>query len=98
MEAEKANYPIQRMARLLGVSGFYAWRTRIQSEVSVRAVERVALDEKVGKAHTKSYWTYGSPRVHASWPGTGPVLTGRQWPRPCAGRFWKGSPRASSGR
>jgi putative transposase len=28
MEAEKANYPVQRMARLLRVSrsGFYAWR------------------------------------------------------------------------
>lgn len=67
MEAEKAHYPVQRMAKLLGVSrsGFYAWRKRIQSEASARAVERAALDEKVRKAHTKSYGTYGAPRVHA---------------------------------
>jgi putative transposase len=63
MEAEKANYPIQRMARLLGVSrsGCYAWRRRRQPESSVRA----ELDVKVRKAHTKSYGTYGAPRIHA---------------------------------
>jgi transposase InsO family protein len=75
MEAEKANYPVQRMARLLGVSrsGFYAWRRRRQSESSARAVERAELDVKVRKAHTESYGTYGAPRIHAdlSRNGTG---------------------------
>jgi putative transposase len=55
MEAEKANYPVQRMARLLRVSrsGFYAWRGR-SSEVSARAVGRAELDGKVPRAHADS--------------------------------------------
>jgi len=68
MEAEKANYRVQRMARLLGVSrsGFYAWRRRRQSESSARAVERTQLDGKVRKTHTESYGTYGAPRIRAA--------------------------------
>ncbi len=66
MEAEKATYPVQRMARLLGVSrsGFYAWRRR-SSAVSPRAVERAALDAKVRRAHSESTGVYGAPRVRA---------------------------------
>jgi putative transposase len=67
MEAEKANYPVQRMARLLRVSrsGFYAWRRRSRSESSARTGKRAELDVKVRNAHTKSYGTYGAPRIHA---------------------------------
>src|SRR6478736_8844756 len=67
MEAEKANYPVQRMARLLRVSrsGFYAWRQRVHSEATVRAAERADLDVKVRKAHVKSCGTYGAPRIRA---------------------------------
>jgi putative transposase len=68
MEAEKANYPVQRMARLLGVSrsGFYAWRRRILSESSGRAVVRAELDAKVRRAHTDSNGIYGAPRIRAA--------------------------------
>jgi transposase InsO family protein len=67
MEAEKANYPVLRMARLLRVSrsGFYAWRKRVRSEATARAARRVDLDMKVRKAHAKSYGTYGAPRIRA---------------------------------
>jgi transposase InsO family protein len=67
MEAEKANYPVQRMARLLGVSrsGFYAWRRR-SSEASERAVVRAELDAKVRLAHADSNGIYGAPRIQAA--------------------------------
>lgn len=68
MEAEKANYPVQRMARLLGVSrsGFYAWRRRSLSGSSARAVERAELDAKVRRAHADSTGIYGAPRIRAA--------------------------------
>jgi putative transposase len=68
MEAEKANYPVQRMARLLRVSrsGFYAWRRRRISKSSPRAVERAELDGKVRRAHADSNGIYGAPRVRAA--------------------------------
>lgn len=67
MEAEKANYPVLRMARLLRVSrsGFYAWRQRVRSEATARAAQRADLDVKVRKAHAESYGTYGAPRIRA---------------------------------
>jgi putative transposase len=68
MEAEKANYPVQRMARLLRVSrsGFYAWRRRRISKSSPRAVERAELDGNVRRAHADSNGIYGAPRVRAA--------------------------------
>jgi putative transposase len=67
MEAEKANYPVQRMARLLGVSrsGFYAWRRHSLLESSSRAVVRAELDAKVRRAHRDSNGIYGAPRIRA---------------------------------
>jgi putative transposase len=67
MQAEKANYPVQRMARLLRVSrsGFYAWRRRNLSGGSARAAGQAELDEKVRQVHTDSNGTYGAPRVQA---------------------------------
>jgi putative transposase len=64
MEAEKANYPVQRMARLLRVSrsGFYPWRRR-SSEASEQAVVRADFDAKVRLAHADSDGIYGAPRV-----------------------------------
>ncbi len=68
MEAEKANYPVQRMARLLRVSrsGFYAWRRRRESESPARIAERAEFDAMVRRAHAESYGTYGAPRVQAA--------------------------------
>lgn len=68
MEAEKASYPVQRMARLLRVSrsGFYAWRRRSLSESSGRAAVRAELDVKVRRAHMDSNGIYGAPRIQAA--------------------------------
>jgi transposase InsO family protein len=67
MEAEKANYPVQRMARLLRVSrsGFYAWRGR-SSESAERGLARAELDEKVWRTHADSTGIYGAARVQAA--------------------------------
>lgn len=64
IEAEKANYPVRVLCRVLEVSrsGFYAWRGRGPSE---RSVADVALGEAIQDAHRASRGTYGSPRVHA---------------------------------
>ena len=61
--AEKANYPIALMCRVLGVSrsGLYAWvrRGRSAREEADRYLR------KQGEAiHARSRRTYGSPRVH----------------------------------
>lgn len=65
--AEKANCPVQRLARLLGVSrsGFYAWRRRILVDSSARARVRAELDAKVRGAHTDSFGVYRAPRIQA---------------------------------
>ncbi len=99
MESEKANYPVQRMARLLRVSrsGFYAWRRRRRSESSARSAERAGLDVKVRRAHTKSYGTYGAPRILADLRTEGEVVSGKTVAksmranglRGCAPRPWR---------
>ena len=100
MEAEKANYPIQRMARLLGVSrsGYYAWRRRSSKE-SKRAAGRAEFDARrsggLTRIHMESTGPLGSRRP---WHGKAPALTGRPWHPRCAGRAWKGSRRGVSGR
>ncbi|KNC20552.1 transposase [Arthrobacter sp. RIT-PI-e] len=67
MESEKANYPVQRMARLLGVSrsGFYAWRRRCESASPARMAKRAELDAMVRRAYADSTGIYGAPRVQA---------------------------------
>ena len=67
MEAEKANYPIKRMARLLEVStsGFYAWLGRKLVGPSKRSAASRDLDTQVRRVHTNFDDVYGAPRVTA---------------------------------
>jgi len=62
--AEKANYPVRVLCRVLEVtrSGFYAWLCR---EPSVRAKANQRLQLEIRAIHERSRKTYGSPRVHA---------------------------------
>jgi transposase InsO family protein len=62
MHAEKSNFSIARMARVLEVSrsGFYAWLTRAPSERALRA-ERIAA--KIAWFHGESDEVSGSPRI-----------------------------------
>jgi len=64
IDAEKANFPITVMCRVLSVSpsGFHAWCGR---PPSVRAVADEALTLTIRTIHTESRQTYGAPRVHA---------------------------------
>jgi len=63
VESEKANHPVARMCRVLGVSrsGFHAWSGRPPSERARRDAELTAAIRAV---HERSRGTYGAPRVH----------------------------------
>lgn len=65
MEREKANHPVRRLCRVLGVapSGYWAWRQR---GGSVRAQADAALSARIGALHQASRGTYGAPRIHAA--------------------------------
>jgi putative transposase len=64
VEAEKADYPVSLLCRVLKVSrsGYYAWRDRPPSR---RSVEDASLTAKIREIHEGSRHTYGYPRVHA---------------------------------
>jgi putative transposase len=64
IEAEKGEFPVGMMCRVLEVSraGYYAWREREPSE---RAKQNVELAAEIVEIHQESRGTYGSPRVHA---------------------------------
>jgi putative transposase len=61
--AEKTNYPISLLCRLLGVSrsGFHAWQARRPSE---RALVDARLSERIAEIHKCSRESYGARRVH----------------------------------
>ena len=75
IEAEKAEWPVRLMCRMLKVSpsGFYAWKKRPES---AHAVEDRRLAVLVGAAFARSRETYGSPRVHRALRKSG-VRVGR---------------------
>jgi len=62
--AEKANFPISLMSRMLGVSrqAFHAWERRPPSQ---RAMEDAFLTERIREIHGEFRGVYGSPRIHA---------------------------------
>jgi putative transposase len=61
--AEKADYPISLLCRVLGVSrsGFHAWQRRPPSD---RELADAWLVERIRGIHTESRQTYGARRVH----------------------------------
>ena len=76
MHAEKSNYTVTRMARLLEVSrsGFYAWSHRLPSARAVRA-ERI--EAKIVWFHGDSDEVFGAPRILADLRGDGEVISGK---------------------
>jgi hypothetical protein len=64
IEAEKANYAISWMCRLLEVarSSFYAWRNRVETPTAAR---RRMLAEQVRRVFANSRQTFGCRRVAA---------------------------------
>ncbi|MEC5150988.1 hypothetical protein RCH22_002629 [Cryobacterium psychrotolerans] len=64
MLAEKTNFTITRMVRLLEVSrsGYYAWAGRVPSPAAIR---RVHIEQKVAFFHGDSDEVYGAPRILA---------------------------------
>ena len=64
MKAHRAFYPVATQCRVLGVStsGYYAWLKR---PLSKRAAADVVLKERIAAIHTRSFGTYGAPRIHA---------------------------------
>ena len=64
MKANRANYPIATLCRVLAVSasGYYAWLLRPPS--ARRVIDEMLL-ERIRAIHSKSRGTYGAPRIHA---------------------------------
>lgn len=77
IDAEKADYEINRMAELLEVSrsGSYAWRARRKAPPGPSAVRRAQLSEKVLAAHTDSDGLNGAPRILADLRAVGEVVS-----------------------
>jgi len=76
MLAEKSNFSVSRMARLLEVSrsGFYAWCRR---EPSQRAVRQDRIEQKVAWFHGESDEVSGSPKILADLRDDGEVISGK---------------------
>ena len=76
VDAEKANFPIVLMCRVLEVtrSGYYAWAARGPSH---HAEEDDSLGSAVAAAHDESRRTYGAPRIHQALKARG-IQTSRK--------------------
>ena len=75
MAAEKANFSVTMMARILEVSraGFYAWFNRLGT-ISQRQARRDDLDAQVRWFHQLSRGVYGAPRITADLHAAGIVV------------------------
>ena len=97
MLAEKSNFSVSRMARLLEVSrsGFYAWCRR---EPSQRAVRQDRIEQKVAWFHGESDEVSGSPKILADLRDDGEVISRKTVAKTmrrsvCAGSAPKGGAR-----
>lgn len=74
MHAEKSNFTIIRMARLLGVSrsGYYAWTKR---GPSARAVRSERIEAKIAWFHGESDEVFGTPRILADLREDGEIIS-----------------------
>ena len=81
MLAEKNNFSILRMVRLLEVSrsGHYAWIDRAPSPAAIR---RVHIEQKVAFFHGDSDEVYGSPRVLADLRADGEIISRKTVAKP----------------
>lgn len=76
MMSNQAEFPIETMARSMGVSrsGFYAWQAR---EPSARDIADQELTELIRQIYAASRDSYGAPRIHAELADSG-VHVGRK--------------------
>jgi transposase InsO family protein len=76
IDAEKANYPVVVLCRVLEVwpSGYYAWRRRPEPASAKRNAQ---LAVEIAAEHKRSRGIYGSPRVHRELRARG-VRVGRK--------------------
>ena len=74
MHAEKSNFTIRRMARLLEVSrsGFYDWWKR---EPSKRVIRQERIEQKVAWFHGESDEVSGSPKILADLREDGEIIS-----------------------
>jgi putative transposase len=70
IDAKKAEIPVSRSCRLLGVSSsdYYAWKRR---KLSLRQYADMILLAHVRQHFALSHETYGSPRMHAELKAVG---------------------------
>lgn len=70
IRAEKAEFPIEMLCRMLEVSrsGYYRW---LHAQPSERSKHDQRLRLEIKAIHRESRGTYGSPRVHAKLRATG---------------------------
>ena len=75
--AEKTNFPVAAMCRVLNVSrtGFHNWERRAPSD---RALTDAFLTEKIRQIHDISRGVYGVPRIHAELRMEHDVRVGRK--------------------
>ena len=76
MDAQKANFEITQMARLLGVTcqGYYAWCKHRESGPGPRARRREVVDQAVREAFHASDDVYGAPRITRELAAKGVVV------------------------
>ena len=63
MYKNKNKYPLEKMAKILGVSrsGYYEY---LKYPVSKREIENIKIVFEIREIHKKSRFNYGSPRIH----------------------------------